>query len=34
MRLTIIHPAIGHKLGENYIRAWQMEPLSAAAIGT
>ncbi|WLE95520.1 MAG: radical SAM protein [Candidatus Electrothrix communis] len=32
LRLTIIHPAIGHKLGEKYIRAWQMEPLPAAAI--
>ncbi|MCI5145247.1 MAG: B12-binding domain-containing radical SAM protein, partial [Candidatus Electrothrix sp. AR3] len=31
MHLTIIHPAIGHKSGENYIRAWQMEPLPAAA---
>ncbi|MDH5325260.1 MAG: B12-binding domain-containing radical SAM protein [Gammaproteobacteria bacterium] len=31
-RLTIIHPAIGHKIGENYIRSWQMEPLPAAAI--
>lgn len=32
MRLTIIHPAIGHRKGENYIRTWQMEPLPAAAI--
>lgn len=32
MRLTIIHPAIGHRQGENYIRTWQMEPLPAAAI--
>ena len=32
MRITIIHPAIGHKVGEKYIRSWQMEPLSAAAI--
>ncbi len=31
-RLTIIHPAIGHRRGENYIRSWQMEPLPAAAI--
>lgn len=30
--ITIIHPAIGHKIGENYIRSWQMEPLPAAAI--
>lgn len=32
MRLTIIHPAIGHRQGEHYIRSWQMEPLPAAAI--
>lgn len=32
MRLTIIHPSIGHKIGEKYIRSWQMEPLPAAAI--
>ena len=32
MRLTIIHPAIGHRRGENYIRSWQMEPLPVAAI--
>ncbi|MEN8180072.1 MAG: radical SAM protein [Pseudomonadota bacterium] len=31
-RLTIIHPAIGHRRGEKYIRSWQMEPLPAAAI--
>ncbi len=32
MRLTIIHPAIGHRYGESYIRSWQMEPLPAAAV--
>ena len=32
MRLTIIHPAIGHRRGERYIRSWQMEPLPAAVI--
>ncbi|MGD8925648.1 MAG: radical SAM protein [Thioalkalispiraceae bacterium] len=32
MRLTIIHPAIGHRVGEKYIRSWQMEPLPAAAV--
>jgi radical SAM superfamily enzyme YgiQ (UPF0313 family) len=32
MRLTIVHPAIGHRAGEKYIRTWQMEPLPAAAI--
>jgi radical SAM superfamily enzyme YgiQ (UPF0313 family) len=30
--LSIIHPAIGHIRGKNYIRSWQMEPLPAAAI--
>lgn len=32
MRLTIIHPAIGHRADEKYIRTWQMEPLPAAVI--
>jgi len=32
MRITIIHPAIGHRNGEPYIRSWQMEPLPAAVI--
>jgi radical SAM superfamily enzyme YgiQ (UPF0313 family) len=32
MRLTIIHPAIGHIPGIKYIRSWQMEPLQAAVI--
>jgi radical SAM superfamily enzyme YgiQ (UPF0313 family) len=32
MRITLIHPAIGHRIGENYIRSWQMEPLPAAVI--
>ena len=32
MRLTIIHPAIGHRIGERYIRSWQMEPLPPAMI--
>jgi len=32
MRITIIHPAIGHRRGEPYIRSWQMEPLPAAVI--
>jgi radical SAM superfamily enzyme YgiQ (UPF0313 family) len=32
MRITIIHPAIGHRIGEKYIRSWQMEPLPAATI--
>ena len=32
MRLTIVHPAIGHRKNEKYIRSWQMEPLPAAVI--
>ena len=32
MRLTLIHPAIGHRAGESYIRTWQMEPLPIAAL--
>ena len=32
MRLTLVHPAIGHRAGESYVRSWQMEPLPAAAI--
>src|ERR1700722_9918113 len=32
MRLTIIHPCIGRKPGQKYIRTWQMEPLSAATL--
>ena len=32
MRLTLIQPAIGHRMGERYIRSWQMEPLPIAAL--
>ena len=32
MRLTIIHPCIGRKPGQKYIRTWQMESLPAATI--
>lgn len=32
MRLTIIHPCIGRRPGEKYIRTWQMEPLPAATL--
>ena len=31
-RLTIIHPCVGRKQGQKYIRTWQMEPLPAATI--
>jgi Fe-S oxidoreductase len=32
MRLILVHPAIGHRRGERYIRSWQMEPLPIAAL--
>jgi radical SAM superfamily enzyme YgiQ (UPF0313 family) len=32
MRLTIIHPCVGRKPGQRYIRTWQMEPLPAATL--
>ena len=32
MRLTLVQPAIGHRVGESYIRSWQMEPLPIAVL--
>src|SRR5258707_744102 len=32
MKLTIIHPCIGRKSGQKYIRTWQMEALPAATL--
>jgi radical SAM superfamily enzyme YgiQ (UPF0313 family) len=32
MRLTLIQPAMGRKLGQKYIKTWQMEPLPPATI--
>ncbi len=32
MRLTLVHPAIGRRRGQRYIRTWQMEPLPPALI--
>jgi radical SAM superfamily enzyme YgiQ (UPF0313 family) len=32
MRLTLIHPCIGRRKDQPYIRLWQMEPLPPAAI--
>jgi len=32
MKLTLIHPCIGHRIGQPYIRTWQMEPLPPATI--
>lgn len=32
MRVTIVHPCIGRRAGEDYIRTWQMEPLAPATL--
>jgi radical SAM superfamily enzyme YgiQ (UPF0313 family) len=32
MRLTLVHPSIGRRPGQKYIRTWQMEPLPPALI--
>jgi radical SAM superfamily enzyme YgiQ (UPF0313 family) len=32
VRLTLIHPCIGRRQGQRYIRSWQMEPLPPATI--
>ncbi len=32
MKLTIIHPCIGRRSNERYIRTWQMEPLAPAVL--
>jgi radical SAM superfamily enzyme YgiQ (UPF0313 family) len=32
MRLTLVHPAIGRRRGQPYIRSWQMEPLAPATL--
>ena len=32
MRITLVHPAIGRRVGQKYIRTWQMEPLPPALI--
>jgi radical SAM superfamily enzyme YgiQ (UPF0313 family) len=32
MRLTIVHPSIGRRVGQRYIRSWQMEPLPVALV--
>ena len=32
MRITLIHPCIGRRPGQTYIRTWQMEPLPAATL--
>lgn len=32
MRLTLVHPCIGRRPGQRYIKTWQMEPLPPALI--
>ena len=32
MRLTLVHPCVGRRRGQPYIRTWQMEPLAPATI--
>ncbi|MBI3967924.1 MAG: B12-binding domain-containing radical SAM protein [Chloroflexi bacterium] len=32
MRLTLVHPCVGRRRDEPYIRAWQMEPLAPAVL--
>src|SRR5262245_18240911 len=32
MRLTFVHPCIGRRRGQPYIRTWQMEPLAPATL--
>jgi radical SAM superfamily enzyme YgiQ (UPF0313 family) len=32
MKLTLIHPCVGRRTGQKYIKSWQMEPLPAAVI--
>ena len=32
MRLTLVHPCVGRRRGQPYIRTWQMEPLAPATL--
>jgi radical SAM superfamily enzyme YgiQ (UPF0313 family) len=32
MKLTLVHPCIGRRRGQPYIRTWQMEPLAPATL--
>ncbi len=32
MKVTFVHPSIGRRSGENYMRTWQMESLPVAAL--
>jgi hypothetical protein len=33
-RLTLVHPCIGRRPGEKYMKSWQMEPLPCATIAS
>jgi radical SAM superfamily enzyme YgiQ (UPF0313 family) len=32
MRITFVHPCIGRRIGQPYLRTWQMEPLAPATL--
>jgi radical SAM superfamily enzyme YgiQ (UPF0313 family) len=32
MKLTLVHPCVGRRVGQPYIRTWQMEPLAPATL--
>lgn len=32
MKITLVHPCIGRRAGQSYIRTWQMEPLPPAVL--
>ncbi|MEO8678343.1 MAG: radical SAM protein [Vicinamibacterales bacterium] len=32
MKLTLVHPCVGRRRGQRYIRTWQMEPLAPATL--
>lgn len=34
MRITLVHPCIGRRAGQSYIRSWQMEPLAPALLAS
>ena len=34
MKMTLVYPSVGRKAGKPYVRAWQMQPLSMAVLGS
>jgi hypothetical protein len=32
MKLTLIEPCVGRRVGQKYLKGWQMEPLSQAIL--